>query len=134
MRNRLRPIRIIALSILMGFCIILYSIIDPAHSHFAPKCVFKVLTGYDCPSCGSQRALHALLNGRFYDAIMFNPFIFFVAPYLIAVIYASFSKSRIATAIKHKTHHHITISIYFVIYLAWWVVRNTEWWRGLLEH
>lgn len=116
-------------AIIVGLLLIIYFYVNPATSHLMPKCVFKVLTGYDCPSCGSQRVLHALLNGRFYDAIMFNPFIFLVAPYLIAVIYASFSKSRIATSIKPITHHHITISIYLIIYLVWWVVRNTEWWK-----
>ena len=116
----------------MGLFVLLYRILDPSHSYLAPKCVFKMLTGYDCPSCGSQRALHALLNGEFYRALLLNPFIFFVAPYLLAIIYVTFSKSRLAIAIKPITHHHITITLYLVIYIVWWVVRNTEWWSAYL--
>lgn len=41
----------------------LYFYFDPAHSYLAPKCIFRMLTGLDCPSCGNQRALHSLLNG-----------------------------------------------------------------------
>ena len=35
---------------------------DPSEGAGA-KCTFKLLTGYDCPGCGSQRALHAMLHG-----------------------------------------------------------------------
>lgn len=27
-------------------------------------CPFKLFTGYDCPGCGTQRALHYLLHGQ----------------------------------------------------------------------
>lgn len=124
------PVLVVS-AILMGVFVLLYRIIDPAISYLMPKCIFKMLTGYDCPSCGSQRALHALLNGQVYEAVMFNPFIFVIAPYLVAVLYASFSKSKIAISIRVVTHHYITITIYLIIYILWWVLRNTDWWKGV---
>ena len=85
------------LFVVVGLCLVLiYVNINPATSYLMPKCLFKMLTGYDCPSCGGQRALHALLNGRVYDAFMLNPFLFLVAPYILAVLYSSFSKSMVA--------------------------------------
>ena len=120
------------LFVVVGLCLILlYFYIDPAISYFVPKCPFKMLTGYDCPSCGGQRALHALLNGRFYDAFMLNPFLFLVAPYLLAILYSTFSISRVAIATKTIVSHYITISIYLLLYVLWWVVRNTEWWHNI---
>ena len=116
---------------IMGLFVLLYYAINPATSYLMPKCLFKILTGFDCPSCGSQRALHALLNGHIYEAIMFNPFIFLVAPYLLTVIYVTSSKSRLAAVIRPITHSHITIILYLVIYIVWWVVRNTNWWLNI---
>ena len=129
MKLLVRPIMFIALSIIMGLLVILYYVIDPANSHFVPKCIFKTLTGYDCPSCGGQRALHALLNGQIFEAIMYNPFIFFVTPYLLAVLYASISKSRVAMSIRAITHHYIVIILYLIVYILWWILRNTLWWQ-----
>ena len=130
MKFRVKPTM---LFVVVGLCLVLiYVNINPATSYLMPKCLFKMLTGYDCPSCGGQRALHALLNGRVYDAFMLNPFLFLVAPYILAVLYSSFSKSMVAMKIKPFVSHYVTISIYLFVYILWWVVRNTEWWGNLV--
>jgi hypothetical protein len=49
---------------------------DPARSPFYPKCMFHVLTGLQCPGCGSLRALHALLHGQVRRAVALNPLLF----------------------------------------------------------
>lgn len=36
-------------------------------------CLFKNITGYPCPSCGSTRATVLLLNGNFMDSVFMNP-------------------------------------------------------------
>ena len=118
--------------VVVGFLIVaIYLYVNPGTSYLMPKCVFKMITGLDCPSCGGQRALHALLNGQIYESVMFNPFLFVVAPYLLAVLYASLFKNRLAMAVKRITHHHITIMTYLAGYVLWWIIRNTEWWKGL---
>ena len=43
--------------------IAVYLIFDPTQSDLFPKCPFMMLTGLKCPGCGSQRVIHALLNG-----------------------------------------------------------------------
>jgi hypothetical protein len=45
---------------------------QPGVSILYPPCVFKKLTGFDCPGCGSLRGLHALLHGRLYDVLQYN--------------------------------------------------------------
>jgi len=36
-------------------------------------CVFKSLTGHDCPGCGFQRALIELLQGNLYESLLLYP-------------------------------------------------------------
>ena len=54
---------------------VFYYAIDPARNVWVPKCAFHTLTGFSCPACGSQRALHALLHGRWQEALAFNWFL-----------------------------------------------------------
>lgn len=50
---------------------------NPTEVSFYPRCPSKLITGYDCPGCGSLRGLHALLHGDFAAAWSYNPAIFF---------------------------------------------------------
>ena len=108
----------------------LYAIFDPATSVVAPKCLIKMVTGYDCPSCGSQRALHALLNGDIGKAFWFNPFLFVAVPYLVAVAYSAFSKSAIAQRIAPMVRHPRSVGLYLILYFALWIIRNNSLWQG----
>lgn len=58
---------------------------DPA-THPAPRCWFNALTGLQCPGCGSQRAIHALLHGRVAEAWHYNAALFFALP--LCLVYA----------------------------------------------
>ena len=42
-------------------------------------CPFKLLTGMDCPTCGTTRGVAALLNGDISSAWSYNPLSFVVA-------------------------------------------------------
>lgn len=120
--------RVLIITIVVVGLIILYGIFDPAASIIAPKCPFKTLTGYDCPSCGGQRALHALLNGEVGRAFMLNPFLFVVAPLFITIAYSSFSKSKLAQHLKPIVQSTTAIGIYLFLYFGWWILRNTPLW------
>ncbi len=41
----------------------------------APPCVFRTLTGFPCPTCGSTRSLVFLSRGDLYSALAMNPLI-----------------------------------------------------------
>ncbi len=45
-----------------------------------------MVTSYDCPGCGSQRAIHAILHGDFKTAWDLNALLFFLIPYIILVL------------------------------------------------
>jgi hypothetical protein len=37
-------------------------------------CLIKQVTGVPCPSCGTTRAIDALLHGHFAESVLMNPF------------------------------------------------------------
>ncbi len=119
---------ILLLLIAAGSLLFIYYGINPEQSVWMPKCSFKMLTGLDCPACGSQRAMHAFLNGEFTKAMMFNPFLILSIPYFIAVIYTTFGRSRFAIALCRYVQHKYTIWGYAILFMVWWVARNI-WFR-----
>ena len=100
------------------FCII-YHYLDPSHSHWAPKCPFKLLTGYDCPGCGSQRAIHSFLNGHIWEGIKYN---YLLVPSLLYVIALTIlpREGKVHKALSSST----ACWILFVVFVVWWVGRN----------
>lgn len=42
-----------------------------------PRCTWRALTGFACPSCGGTRCLRWLCAGDFFAALLINPLLFF---------------------------------------------------------
>ncbi len=51
----------------------------------APACVFRSLTGFPCPTCGSTRAMIFFSHGNISAAFLMNPLV--TAAVLFAVLY-----------------------------------------------
>ena len=47
-------------------------------------CPFHWLTGLDCPFCGAQRMMLALLQGHVAEAFWCNPALFIALPFVLA--------------------------------------------------
>ncbi len=58
-------------------------------SGFMPGCVFKALTGFPCPTCGSTRSLVHLSHGRFLAALAMNPLVVTAVIVLVFVLICS---------------------------------------------
>lgn len=87
-----------------------------------PKCVFKALTGHDCPGCGFQRALHALLHGDIAAAWRYNAFVFFAVPAgLFYVVVEAWRRRwpRFHEAVVSP----LILTLILIAILAWWVAR-----------
>ena len=92
----------------------------PLLAQFAPACPFHAWTGLPCPGCGTTRALHHLLHGRFEEAFRLNPMIFvliavalFALPSVLRGRYPGFlMKPWFAWAA-------------FAVLTSYWIVRNT---------
>ena len=107
----------------------LYALFDPGTSILAPKCPFKLLTGFDCPACGSQRTLHALLRGQWLAAFRYNPFLLLSVPYLLLVAYTTWSGGGRAARWKGRVQHPKVVLTYLALLVGWWIVRNTPLWQ-----
>lgn len=109
----------------------LYYLFDPTYSILSPKCIFHLLTGYDCPSCGVQRAIHSLLHLDVERAFWLNPFIFVVAPYIVLLILTTLCKGEVFCRMRRYVQRRVVVYSYIALYFIWWVVRNTDWWHSL---
>ncbi len=87
------------------------------------KCTFKLLTGYDCPGCGSQRALHALLHGEFAKAWNFNPMVFFAVPLALYYLIVEAGRKRWPRLHAASIRPLIIVAIFIGI-VAYWIIRN----------
>jgi len=59
-----------ALAVAVGLALYRF---DPAVTRLFPPCPFRALTGWQCPGCGTTRAVHALLHGDVGRALELNP-------------------------------------------------------------
>lgn len=116
-------IKTIAVTVVVA-AMVFYYFINPEESGLVPRCAFKHLSGYDCPSCGAQRAIHAALHGEFMKALSYNPFFLISVPYFLLVLYATIGKSPTAKKLKTITHHQCALYTYIVLFFTWWIVRN----------
>lgn len=69
--------------ILLTIIAILYKTYNPNGNIYFPKCPFRELTGLKCPGCGSQRAIHYLLNFDILNALKENVILVLSIPYIL---------------------------------------------------
>lgn len=126
---RLSSRHIIALgALLLLGAAVLYYYADPL-AVWMPKCLFRMLTGLDCPACGSQRAFHALVHGRVGEALGYNPFLVVSIPYLGFVAWTTFCDSGRRSRLRGWVQHPAVIRLYAAIFIFWWIFRNTPLWK-----
>lgn len=101
---------------------VFYYTVDPA-SGFMPRCAFKAITGYDCPGCGFQRALHAALHGDIAAAWAYNPFVFFAVPVGLFYVVVEGGRERWPRFHAGSVHPAI-VTVILLSIIAYWVGRN----------
>ena len=103
----------------LALLIIFYFFFNPEGSAWAPKCPFWLLTGYYCPGCGSQRAIHCFLNGRIVEGIRYN---YLLLPSLLYAVLLILSPkgSKLSNALTSS----IACWILFSVFMLWWLIRN----------
>lgn len=124
MRRTLIWIVIIAALLVFG---VIYYALDPSGSSLFPRCSFLELTGYKCPGCGSQRAIHALLHGDVVTAFRFNAMLLISIPWIALCLYAESQRTR-NPRLYVRLNAPLLIWAYLVLVLLWWVLRNVFGW------
>ena len=120
MRSTLLLLAVIVVAVLLA---LVYFALDPASSELFPKCAFLELTGYKCPGCGSQRAMHALLNGDVGTAFRYNAMLFISVPWLALCIYAESQRVR-NPRLYLRLNSQLLIWLFLAMVLLWWLLRN----------
>ena len=96
-------------------------------NQFFPKCPFRLLTGMQCPGCGSTRAFYQLLHLHPIAAFKLNPLMVLTLPF---IVYGFLGFTR--SALMGRPQRRVFIPpIYLWAWLAllifFWVFRNTPW-------
>lgn len=99
-----------------------YAFFDPAGALF-PRCMFKTVTGWNCPGCGSQRALHALLTGHPAEAWHFNPYLFIAVPVALFFGFVEAIQTRFP-ALHRALIRPVTFYILILLTVLWTIARN----------
>ena len=123
--KRIIKILIVFVSILI--LTVLYRTFDPNENVYYPKCPIKALTGYECPGCGSQRAVHHLLNFNIISAIRENIILVLTLPYiLVGLIFDSLNHpNTIQLKLRKQLFGKKAIYVITTIILSFWILRNT---------
>lgn len=113
----------LALTAVVAFVALL--LIAPEGAPFL-RCPFKMMTGLDCPGCGSQRALQALFHGHLSQAWAYNPLTLIGLP--IVALYLALEAVTHKQNATHRLYRVLystpAILAWLVIIIAWWVFRN----------
>jgi len=91
-----------------------------------PKCPFRELTGLKCAGCGSQRAIHHLLNFDFINAAKENIMLVISIPYiLIGYIFSLLKQpNEIVLKWRKRLFGQKAILIILTIIILFWILRN----------
>jgi hypothetical protein len=98
---------------------------EPGKTGIFPPCVFRQLTGLQCPGCGSTRALHQLLHGHLVAAFTFNPLFVIATPLLLYVLLKYTTLSFRGITPKPNALPARYIYLIFVVIVSFWILRNT---------
>lgn len=109
----------------LGGLFFIYFLFNPAdHSFFVP-CPIHAATGYYCPGCGSQRAIHHLLHGNIGTAFWLNPLLMITLPIIIYALgqkaYNFIFDTRYRVGIFYN---NVFIYGYFGMAILYWILRN----------
>ncbi|MDD6437378.1 MAG: DUF2752 domain-containing protein [Prevotella sp.] len=104
--------------------VVVYRMLSP-YAWWMPQCPFHLLTGLQCPGCGFQRAMSALLHGHVVEAVHYNLYLVYSLPYLLLVVLNRYFlphslRSRLTPWVENRW----VVGFYVVSFFAWLVVRN----------
>lgn len=83
LQTRFKPFLVVVLLLLVSA---VYYFYPPSKDAFYPACPFNTITGFLCPGCGSQRAVHHLLHWDIKTAFAHNAVFVLLVPYFLLKI------------------------------------------------
>ena len=84
-----------------------------------------MLTGWDCPGCGIQRAIHALFHGHFIEAISYNYYLAYSLPYALSFVVVWVAPGYgWSQKLRNFIQDRRVVYFYIITYFIWLFVRN----------
>lgn len=118
--------KVLILIIIAGIIIFVYKAYNPLNYKYFPKCPFKQITGYKCAGCGSQRAVHYLLNLEVKKAFRENMLLVISIPYLLLGFFIEMYPKPGERLLKWRKRLYGTKAIFviLIIIISFWILRN----------
>lgn len=88
-----------------------------------PPCLFREMTGLECPGCGMTRGTYALFHGDFLKAFLFNPVGMIVLPLGLTAIGIQLIGWVFGKSINLNPGRW-GATFLAVVVITWFVVRN----------
>lgn len=95
---------------------------NPEEVYFFPKCPTKWVTDYNCPGCGTTRALHALLHGNIAGVWHYNAALFFYVPLIILTWLGN--RQKPGNLLRRLVQGRWYATIVLVTIIIWGIGRN----------
>lgn len=97
-------------------------------SNFGIPCLFRIITGYKCPSCGITHMILHLTKFQFKEAFWDNPACFILLPIvLIVCIYDEYIYIKSGEQTQNNIGK-IVLIICLILLLIFGIVRNITGW------
>jgi hypothetical protein len=112
---------LIAVTAVAAVALVLFYL-DPMTTGYYPRCLFHQTTGLYCPGCGTTRALHCLLRGRFREAVHDNALAILALPVLGVIILWRFLRWQ--PPVAGSRFRTIGIVVFLAIVATFGVLRN----------
>ena len=122
--TKIKKITLFTLVIMLLGALSLYFFNDPLNTDLFPKCPFYSITGFYCPGCGSQRAIHAILHGHIFEGLQHNflivlLFLVLCYDFILKLIFILKKKS-----LNNVLHSPRTTNSILIVILLFWIFRN----------
>ena len=122
----LKTILYLFIAIVFLLILSLYFFYSPSSIDVFPKCPFYLATDLYCPGCGSQRAIHQILNGHILEGFRHNwllLLVFLVLGYQAIV----FVLNKLVRPIqKNILHRPMTTYAILIFVILFWILRNID--------
>ena len=115
-----------SLIVLILPCLVYLSLRDPADSGLFPPCLFREITGYQCPGCGALRALHQMFNGHILAAASYNPLVLAALPFFFWILLSGAISSERAMHLANIFNSRKTIGLAILSLVIFGIIRNTD--------
>jgi hypothetical protein len=125
--NISKPIRytLIIVGILIGLLFFwFYHTLNPSEHSVYPECQFYASTGYLCPGCGSQRAVHDILHFNITEAFKHNALVGLSILALVYLVFVLAFNKISSKKIPNYFNRASTAYAILGIILIFWILRN----------